>query len=62
MKYLFKALDLKNGNGSIYPGPAKGRADCTLTIDENDSLGMFEGTLEPAKVILNLGDRDHYDH
>ena len=45
------ALDLKNGSGSIYEGPPKVRPDCTLTIDESDSLGMFDGTLEPAKVI-----------
>lgn len=46
----WKALDLKNGNGAIYAGPSKTKPDCTITMDEKDSMGMFDGTLDPAKV------------
>jgi len=31
--------DLKNGTGSIYAGPAKGKADCTLTLSEDTLAG-----------------------
>ncbi|XP_054158565.1 uncharacterized protein LOC128956877 [Oppia nitens] len=46
-------LDLKSGTGSIYEGPAKSKPDCTITIDEQDSLGMFNGSLDPAKAFVS---------
>ncbi|CAG2118733.1 unnamed protein product, partial [Medioppia subpectinata] len=43
-------LDLKSPGGAIYAGAAKVKPDCCITIDEEASLGMFTGTLDPAKV------------
>ncbi len=44
--------DLKNGTGSIYAGPAKGKADCTLTLSEDTLEGLVNNTLDSMKAFM----------
>lgn len=58
--HLFKnsihlAVDLKTGEGSIYRGPPKsGKADVTLTMDDEDVILMMLGKLNPQRVNINF--------
>lgn len=46
------AVDLKNGTGKVYQGPAKGSADVTITLSDDDFIGVVLGKLDPQKVIF----------
>lgn len=49
-------MDLKSGAGSIYRGaPKSGKADVTLTMEDEDVILMMLGKLNPQRVsIVNL--------
>ena len=44
--------DLKNGTGSIYAGPAKGKAGCALTLSEDTLEGLVNNTLDSMKAFM----------
>lgn len=47
----FIAVDLKTGAGSIYRGsPKSGKADVTISMDDEDVILMMLGKLNPQKV------------
>eukprot|EP00041_Stephanoeca_diplocostata_P007668 m.110568 g.110568 ORF g.110568 m.110568 type:complete len:118 (+) comp16981_c0_seq1:95-448(+) len=45
-------VDLKNGNGEIYDGKAKKKANCTLTVDDDDLMSLVSGELDPMKAFM----------
>ncbi|XP_054707762.1 peroxisomal multifunctional enzyme type 2-like [Uloborus diversus] len=46
-------VDLKTGEGSIYRGPPKsGKADVTLTMDDEDVILMMLGKLNPQRAFM----------
>jgi putative sterol carrier protein len=44
-------VDLKNGNGSVYTGPSKEKAGCTLTIGDDDLALLAAGKLDAMKAF-----------
>eukprot|EP00054_Salpingoeca_dolichothecata_P007759 m.44495 g.44495 ORF g.44495 m.44495 type:complete len:242 (-) comp17271_c1_seq1:51-776(-) len=46
-------VDLKSGSGSIYKGPAKTRAGCTLTLSEKTLDSLVAGKLDPMKAFMS---------
>ena len=47
------AVDLKNAPGSIYPGePVGTKPGCTLTLADEDFLGLVTGDLNPQQVTI----------
>ena len=49
--FLFSpAIDLKTGSGKVYQGPAKGSADVTITLSDEDFMEVVLGKLDPQKV------------
>ena len=44
------AVDLKNGSGAIAEGVSKTKADCTLTLSDDDLAALFGGSLDATKV------------
>lgn len=47
---FFPAIDLKNGSGKVYQGPAKDSADVTITLSDEDFMKVVLGKLDPQKV------------
>lgn len=47
----FPAIDLKSGSGEVYQGPAKGSADVTIIISDEDFMEVVFGKLDPQKVM-----------
>lgn len=45
-------VDLKNGSGEIYSGPAKKKATCTLTLSDDDFAKMISGELDAMKAFM----------
>jgi (3R)-3-hydroxyacyl-CoA dehydrogenase / 3a,7a,12a-trihydroxy-5b-cholest-24-enoyl-CoA hydratase / enoyl-CoA hydratase 2 len=46
-------IDLKNGKGEVYPGKVKsGKADITITIQDQDMLDMASGKLNPQQAFM----------
>ena len=45
--------DLKNGAGSIYTGPAKPKADCTLTLGDETFVGLTDNSVDPMKAFMS---------
>ncbi|GIY49388.1 hypothetical protein CDAR_600721 [Caerostris darwini] len=46
-------VDLKSGSGSIYRGPPKtGKADVTLTMEDEDVILMMLGKLNPQRAFM----------
>lgn len=48
---VFPAMDLKSGSGDVYQGPAKGSADTTIIISDEDFMEVVMGKLDPQKVM-----------
>ena len=47
------AVDLKTAPGSIYPGePVGAKPGCTLTLADEDFLGLVTGDLNPQQVTI----------
>ncbi|XP_064653288.1 peroxisomal multifunctional enzyme type 2-like [Lineus longissimus] len=45
--------DLKNGSGDIYPGePKEGKPGCSITISDEDLLGLVQGKLNAQKAFM----------
>lgn len=49
---FFPAIDMKNGSGEVYQGPAKGSADTTIIISDEDFMEVVLGKLDPQKVVF----------
>jgi len=46
-------VDLKNKNGEIYEGPVNsGKADCTITVSDDDYMDMVAGKLDGQKAFM----------
>ncbi|XP_030875648.1 peroxisomal multifunctional enzyme type 2 [Leptonychotes weddellii] len=50
---LLTAVDLKSGSGKVYQGPAKGSADATFTLSDEDFMDVVLGKLDPQKAFFN---------
>uniref|UniRef100_A0A5F9CQH1 17-beta-hydroxysteroid dehydrogenase 4 n=1 Tax=Oryctolagus cuniculus TaxID=9986 RepID=A0A5F9CQH1_RABIT len=46
-------IDLKNGSGKVYQGPAKGSADTTIIISDEDFMEVVLGKLDPQKAFFS---------
>ncbi|XP_036060762.1 peroxisomal multifunctional enzyme type 2 [Onychomys torridus] len=46
-------IDLKNGSGEVYQGPAKGSADTTIIISDEDFMEVVMGKLDPQKAFFS---------
>ncbi|XP_032127749.1 peroxisomal multifunctional enzyme type 2-like [Sapajus apella] len=42
-------IDLKSGSGKVYQGPAKGAADTTIILSDEDFMEVVLGRLDPQK-------------
>ncbi|XP_060233266.1 peroxisomal multifunctional enzyme type 2 isoform X1 [Meriones unguiculatus] len=46
-------IDLKSGSGEVYQGPAKGSADVTIVISDEDFMEVVLGKLDPQKAFFS---------
>ncbi|XP_048189865.1 peroxisomal multifunctional enzyme type 2 [Perognathus longimembris pacificus] len=46
-------IDLKSEAGNVYPGPAKGSADVTIIISDEDFMEVVLGRLDPQKAFFS---------
>uniref|UniRef100_G1MB69 Peroxisomal multifunctional enzyme type 2 n=1 Tax=Ailuropoda melanoleuca TaxID=9646 RepID=G1MB69_AILME len=46
-------IDLKSGSGKVYQGPAKGSADATFTLSDEDFMEVVLGKLDPQKAFFS---------
>ncbi|XP_012374804.1 peroxisomal multifunctional enzyme type 2 [Dasypus novemcinctus] len=46
-------IDLKNGSGTLYKGPAKGSADTTIILSDEDFMEVVLGKLDPQKAFFS---------
>ncbi|XP_067424690.1 peroxisomal multifunctional enzyme type 2 isoform X2 [Emydura macquarii macquarii] len=46
-------VDLKNGSGEMYQGPARGSADTTLIISDQDFMDVLLGKINPQKAFFS---------
>lgn len=46
-------IDLKSGSGEVYQGPAKGSADVTIIISDEDFMEVVLGKLDPQKAFFS---------
>ncbi|XP_006873259.1 PREDICTED: peroxisomal multifunctional enzyme type 2 [Chrysochloris asiatica] len=46
-------IDLKSGSGQVYKGPAKGSADTTFIISDEDFMQVVLGKLDPQKAFFS---------
>lgn len=46
-------IDLKNESGKVYKGPAKGSADTTIIISDDDFMEVVLGKLDPQKAFFS---------
>ncbi|XP_004609862.2 peroxisomal multifunctional enzyme type 2 [Sorex araneus] len=46
-------IDLKNGPGKVYQGPAKGSADTTFILSDEDFMEVVQGRLDPQKAFFS---------
>ncbi|XP_058024113.1 peroxisomal multifunctional enzyme type 2 [Ahaetulla prasina] len=45
-------IDLKNGSGEIYKGPARGKADTIFTVSDEDFVNLILGKINPQKAFI----------
>ena len=45
--------DLKSGSGSLYSGPAKPKADCTLALSEETLEGLVTNSIDAMKAFMS---------
>uniref|UniRef100_A0A803SP04 Hydroxysteroid 17-beta dehydrogenase 4 n=1 Tax=Anolis carolinensis TaxID=28377 RepID=A0A803SP04_ANOCA len=46
-------IDLKNGSGEVYQGPARGKADTIFTVSDEDFLDVVLGKTNPQKAFMS---------
>ncbi|XP_027730773.1 peroxisomal multifunctional enzyme type 2 [Vombatus ursinus] len=46
-------IDLKNGSGELYQGPARGSADTVFTLSDEDFMDVVMGKLNPQKAFFS---------
>ncbi|NXL39539.1 DHB4 enzyme, partial [Glaucidium brasilianum] len=46
-------IDLKNGSGAVYQGPARGSADTTFTISDEDFMDVVQQKTNPQKAFFS---------
>uniref|UniRef100_A0A673SR87 Peroxisomal multifunctional enzyme type 2 n=1 Tax=Suricata suricatta TaxID=37032 RepID=A0A673SR87_SURSU len=46
-------IDLKNGSGKVYQGPAEGSADTTFILSDEDFMEVVLGRLDPQKAFFS---------
>ncbi|XP_007536946.1 peroxisomal multifunctional enzyme type 2 [Erinaceus europaeus] len=46
-------IDLKSGSGKVYQGPAKGSADTTFILSDEDFMEVVLGKLDPQKAFFS---------
>ncbi|XP_068943945.1 peroxisomal multifunctional enzyme type 2 [Petaurus breviceps papuanus] len=46
-------IDLKNGSGEVYQGPARGSADTVFTLSDEDFMEVVLGKLNPQKAFFS---------
>ncbi|XP_030423714.1 peroxisomal multifunctional enzyme type 2 isoform X1 [Gopherus evgoodei] len=46
-------IDLKNGSGEVYRGPAQGSADTTFTLSDQDFMEVVLGKINPQKAFFS---------
>ncbi|XP_074056989.1 peroxisomal multifunctional enzyme type 2 isoform X1 [Macrotis lagotis] len=46
-------IDLKNGSGELYQGPARGSADTIFTLSDEDFMEVVLGKLNPQKAFFS---------
>ncbi|XP_053423480.1 peroxisomal multifunctional enzyme type 2 isoform X2 [Nycticebus coucang] len=46
-------IDLKNDSGKVYQGPAKGSADTTIILSDEDFMEVVLGKLDPQKAFFS---------
>ncbi|KAL2293933.1 hypothetical protein Nmel_007633, partial [Mimus melanotis] len=42
-------IDLKNGSGAVYQGPARSSADTTFTLSDEDFMDVVQQKINPQK-------------
>ncbi|XP_077200489.1 peroxisomal multifunctional enzyme type 2 isoform X2 [Paroedura picta] len=46
-------IDLKNGSGELYQGPARGKVDTTFTSSDEDFMDVVLGNINPQKAFFS---------
>ncbi|XP_042304608.1 peroxisomal multifunctional enzyme type 2 isoform X2 [Sceloporus undulatus] len=46
-------IDLKNGSGELYQGPARGKADTIFTVSDEDFMDVVLGKINPQKAFMS---------
>ncbi|XP_060091536.1 peroxisomal multifunctional enzyme type 2 [Heteronotia binoei] len=46
-------IDLKNGSGELYKGPAQGKVDTTFTLSDEDFMDVALGNITPQKAFFS---------
>ncbi|NWS70930.1 DHB4 enzyme, partial [Crotophaga sulcirostris] len=46
-------IDLKNGSGAVYQGPARTSADTTFTLSDEDFMDVVQGKTNPQKAFFS---------
>ncbi|NXH19727.1 DHB4 enzyme, partial [Bucco capensis] len=46
-------IDLKNGSGAVYQGPARSSADTTFTLSDEDFMGVVQQKINPQKAFFS---------
>nr|XP_034955482.1 peroxisomal multifunctional enzyme type 2 [Zootoca vivipara] len=46
-------IDLKNGSGDLYQGPARGKADTIFSLSDDDFVDLVLGKINPQKAFIS---------
>nr|AQM55162.1 hydroxysteroid 17-beta dehydrogenase [Eremias argus] len=46
-------IDLKNGSGEVYQGPARGKADTIFSLSDDDFVDLVLGKINPQKAFIS---------